>query len=494
LIIIVPLLFLLLLPTFFQASRPFAGSILWMWAALFFLIMAGWMIVGAGMAAPPAPPRAGLRRDGVAPPAGPRGFPIATPTPLEAAEAEAEAEAETAAAAEAARPLPPLRPPPAIPAFLPPSLLAPEQVPDVVRRVMEVHVGFEHGGTRIFQGPLPVPPDDAFDALKRSAGEGIVPMLQADERYGATIILMPKPAEMRAMERRTRPWVNWGLFVATILTTTWAGAAHQGVDLLRQPGRFAVGLPYALGLLSILGVHELGHFFAARYHGMNVTPPFFIPVPFGLGTFGAFIQMRSPPENRRALFDVAVAGPLAGLVIAIPATLIGLRQSSVIPFDASLPMSQVHGTSAGSSLLFAMLAKLSLGEQLQESHLVQLSPLAFAGWLGLFITALNLLPVGQLDGGHTARAMFGTRVGNTISTVAMWSLLLLAIFVWPGLMMWALIVFFFIGRGTPPLNDLSPVTPGRRLIGYLAFLILLLILVPLPHEFWPEAGIRCPYL
>jgi membrane-associated protease RseP (regulator of RpoE activity) len=472
LIIVVPLLFLLLLPTFFHPVRPFAGAILWMWAALFFLMMAGWMMIGAGMAAA-APPRMGARRDAFVPPP-PQPGPLATPTPLEAAEAAP--------------------PPPALPAFVPPRLLGPEELPDVVRQVMDVHVGVEHAGTRVFQGPLRVPPDNAFEALKRSVGPSEVPMLQEDERYGVTIVLMPKPAEMRAMERPTRPWLHWGLFIATIVTTTWAGAAHQGVDLLREPGRFTAGLPYALGLLSILGVHELGHYFAARHHGMNVTPPFFIPVPFGLGTFGAFIQMRSPPENRRALFDVAVSGPLAGLVIAIPATLIGLRQSSVIPYDLSLPVNQVHGTSAGSSLLFAMLAKLSLGDQLQDGYLVQLSPLAFAGWLGLFITALNLLPIGQLDGGHTARAMFGTRVGNTISTVGMWSLLLLSIFVWPGLMMWALIVFFFIGRGTPPLNDLSPVTPGRRVIGYLSFLILLLILVPLPHAFWPEAGIRCPYL
>src|ERR1700704_7034538 len=97
--------------------------------------------------------------------------------------------------------------------------------------------------------------------------------------------------------------------------------------IAQEPGRFAVGLPYSIGLLSILGVHELGHYFAAKYHGMRVTPPYFIPVPFGLGTFGAFIQMKSPPENRRALFDVAVAGPLAGLVVAIPAALIGLHHS-----------------------------------------------------------------------------------------------------------------------------------------------------------------------
>jgi membrane-associated protease RseP (regulator of RpoE activity) len=125
---------------------------------------------------------------------------------------------------------------------------------------------------------------------------------------------------------------------------------------------------------------------------------------------------------------------------------------------------------------------------------VQLSPLAFAGWLGLFITALNLLPVGQLDGGHITRAMFGSRVGQTISGMAMWSLFLLALFVWPGLMMWALIVFLIAGRGTPPLNDLTTLDPGRLAVGYVAMMILILILAPMPHSLWDSVNDVCPYL
>ena len=114
--------------------------------------------------------------------------------------------------------------------------------------------------------------------------------------------------------------------------------------------------------------------------------------------------------------------------------------------------------------------------------------------MGLFITALNLLPVGQLDGGHITRAMFGSRVGQTISSVAMWSLFLLALFVWPGLMMWALIVFLIAGRGTPPLNDLTPLDAGRIVVGYIAMLILILILAPMPHSLWDSANDVCPYL
>lgn len=376
-----------------------------------------------------------------------------------------------------------------------PRMLHEEEQPQAVRDLMDVRVATEDpAGVRVFRGRLRESASAAFERLKRALGGETVPMLQEDEQLEASVVLVPKPVEEATMERPTRPWVNWLLFGLTVVTTTWAGAAHQGIDLLREPGRFAAGLPYSLALLAILGVHELGHYFAAKRHGIRVTPPYFIPVPFALGTFGAFIQMRSPTENRRALFDVAVAGPLAGLVVAIPALLIGLHSSQIIPGDATAGPLGMGGTSVGSSLLFALLAKLSLGGALQSGHIIRLSALAFAGWLGLFVTALNLLPIGQLDGGHIAHAIFGRRIGDSIGTIAMWSLLLLAIFVWPGLTMWAVIVFFIAGRTFPPLNDLTPLTPGRRWLGYATFIILGLILAPLPHSLWGSAGIHCPYL
>lgn len=375
-----------------------------------------------------------------------------------------------------------------------PRLLRDEEPPELIRDLMEVEAASEQADVKVFRGQLRESAASAYEKLKRAFSGQTVPLVQEDEQHGAAIMLMPKPIEQATLERPVRPWVNWLLFGLTVLTTTWAGAAHQGVNLLREPERFGVGLPYSLGLLAILGVHELGHYFTARRHGMRVTPPYFIPVPFALGTFGAFIQLRSPSENRRALFDVAVAGPLAGLVIAIPALLVGLQSSAVIPGNVAASPTAVGGTSVGSSLLFALLSKLSLGEALEYGHVLRLSPLAFAGWLGLFVTALNLLPIGQLDGGHIANAMFGRRIGNTVSTVAMWSLLLLAIFVWPGLLMWAIIVFFIAGASIPPLNDLTPLTPGRRCLGYATFVILGLIVAPLPHSLWPGVGIHCPYL
>ena len=382
---------------------------------------------------------------------------------------------------------------PAVPG---PRALPDAEQPAAVKEVMDVRLAEEENGARIFRGRLREPAAAVYAKLKSAFASGTVPLIAADEQFGASILLVPDAGSAATLEKPASVWVNWLLFALTVLTTTWAGAAHQGVNLLREPERFAVGLPYALGLLAILGVHEMGHFFMAQHHGIRVTPPYFIPVPFALGTFGAFIKMRSPAEDRRALFDVAVAGPLAGLVIAIPALLIGLRSSVIVTASAAEPLAgMMHGgASVGSSVLLALLAKLSFGPALLEGHVLQLSPLAFAGWLGLMITALNLLPIGQLDGGHIAHAMFGRRTGDTIGSVAMWTLLLLGLFVWPGLLTWAIIVFFIAGRAAPPLDDLTPLTPERRWLGYAAFAILALILAPLPHALWSAVGLHCPYL
>jgi Zn-dependent protease len=376
-----------------------------------------------------------------------------------------------------------------------PRMLNEAEQPEVVRQVMDVRIAIKENGVQLYRGPLRDSASASFEKLSRALPKGFVPLIQEDEQLGAKIILIPKPAEEDFSRKPVRPWLHWLLFCLTVITTTWTGASYQGVDLAQEPGRFAVGLPYCIGILLILGVHELGHFFMARRHAMDVTPPYFIPVPFGLGTFGAFIQMRSPPVNRKALFDVAVAGPLAGLAMAVPALLLGLQFSSIAAGrDGTLTDTFQQGATVGSSILFTVLAKLSFGDAAQYGALVQLSPLAFAGWLGLFITSLNLLPVGQLDGGHITRAMFGSRVGQTISSVAMWSLFLLALFVWPGLMMWVVIVFLIAGRGTPPLNDVTPLDAGRMVVGYIAMLILILILAPMPHSFWDAASDDCPYL
>lgn len=358
-----------------------------------------------------------------------------------------------------------------------------------VRDVMDVKMARREPGFDVYEGRLLAGAEETLSyLLGRLAGSGRTPLLQEGRGGRVDVVIVPGAA-METPAVKSHPWLHWGLLFLTFLTTTYVGARFEGVDLLKTPQQVATGLSYSFGLLLILGFHEMGHFFTARFHGMKVTPPFFIPVPFALGTFGAFIQLRSPAPRRKALFDVAVAGPLAGLVVAIPALLIGLKQSAVVP-ESWVPQHPATHGSVTSSILMSVLARLSLGEELGQGTRLLMSPLAFAGWLGLMVTALNLLPIGQLDGGHIVHAMFGRRGGQAISTVSMWVLFLLAFFVWQWLLPWALIVFFLAGaRGAPPVNDVTPIGTGRRLLGYAAFAILLLILLPLPEGLDESMGL-----
>lgn len=363
-----------------------------------------------------------------------------------------------------------------------------------VSAVMSVRGRSSRDGLLRFEGRLLDEPDAVITRLKDTfQAEGLTPLLQEGKEGEAGILLLPV-AQVAAAADESSWRLPLLLFGLTVLTTTWAGALHAGVNLLQEPERFAVGLPYSIGLLLILGSHELGHYFAARWHGVRVTLPYFVPVPFALGTFGAFIRIKEFSPNRRAVFDVAVAGPLAGLVFAIPALFVGIGKSTLIVGNAAAEAGP-SGVQVGSSFLMAILAKLVLGVETLQGHQLMLHPLAFAGWLGLLVTALNLLPIGQLDGGHLAHALFGARRGHTISVVGLVVLFALALFVWPGLMMWAFVVWFVAGtRDAPPLNDLTPLSFGRKALGVFSFLLLGLILIPVPHAFYPAMGIHCPYL
>lgn len=346
-----------------------------------------------------------------------------------------------------------------------------------------------------FEGVLRGPAEEMFPRIRDAfAGEPVTPLLLEGDGSSVRVLLLRSRKE--TAEDEYRP--NWGmhglLLLATLCTTTWAGALHAGVNLLHHPEHFTVGLPYSLALLLILGSHELGHYLTARHYEIRVTPPYFIPVPFALGTFGAFINIKSLTPNRRALFDVAVAGPLAGLVFAIPALVVGLRYSRVIAGAGAESLGQM-GVNIDSSVLMACLAKLSLGASVFEGHRLVLHPLAFAGWLGLIVTALNLLPIGQLDGGHISHAMLGSHRAHGVSVAGLTSLLLLALFVWPGLMLWAFIVFFIAGtHDSPAANDVTPIGLPRKALGYFTFLILLLIIIPVPHALYEVITIHTPYL
>ncbi len=369
--------------------------------------------------------------------------------------------------------------------------------PSIVQAIRDIFKPLAHyqvHGQVVIEGRLLEAPETAYQKLKdRFAPQKLTPVLQEDDAGRVLLMFTDERALSREKPQRF-PWLNLGLLIATLITTTWAGAAHQGFDLLKEPQNFGVGLPYSLALLLILGAHELGHYFTARAHGMKVTLPYFIPIPFALGTFGAFIQMKSPTENRRVLFDVGVSGPLAGLIFAIPALFTGLKYSTIVSGSGATDL--LHsGVDIGSSMLLAFIAKLALGEAVTEGHRLILHPLAFAGWLGLLVTALNLLPIGQLDGGHIAHALFGRKKGDAIGQTALFALFLLGLFVWSGFLVWAIIVFFIAGsKSAPPLNDVSPLDKRRVVIGAIAMILLFLILIPVPHAFYQSMGIHCPYV
>ena len=361
--------------------------------------------------------------------------------------------------------------------------------------VLDPAVSFQSGEQFVVEGALRREPDEAYGELQRRfADTDLVPLLQETEEGRPVLVLSPRSEMPNPPETSARTWVNLALFVATLATTTWAGALHEGVNLLAEPDRFMAGLPYALALMLILGAHELGHYFTARRYGIDVSLPYFIPVPFALGTFGAFIKMKSLSPTRRAAFDVAVAGPLAGLAVAIPALLVGLQYSEVVT-TGQAPSMMMGGADAGSSLLFALLAKLALGEAVLEGHRLVLHPIAFAGWLGLLVTALNLMPVGQLDGGHMAHALLGGRRAYTAGVATLAVLVVVGLFVWSGLLFWALLIYFVAGtRDVPPLNDVSRLDQGRVVLGIVAFALLLAIQLPVPPSLYGSFGIHSPYL
>jgi len=356
-----------------------------------------------------------------------------------------------------------------------------------VAREMEIESTRTEGPVTSFEGRIRSDGESVYERLTKSLAElGLSPRLLEAER-GRSIILV-LPGIPRAGGRTSRSLgVPLLLLVVTLGTTVWAGAAHQGINLLKEPERFAVGLPYALALLGILLVHELGHYVAARRHGVDVTLPYFIPVPMGLGTFGAFIQIKGAIPDRRKLFDIGVAGPLAGLAVAIPALVWGLKAAVVAPSGP--------GVNLTSSLLLTWLYGLVNGSTVPPDHVVRLSAVGFAGWLGLLVTALNLVPVGQLDGGHVAYALFGRHRAETLGWVAFFLLVALGVFVWSGWLTWAFLIFFLSGvEHQPALNELPSPGPARRMVGAIAFVLLFVIMAPVPHSFMAALGISCPYI
>lgn len=295
--------------------------------------------------------------------------------------------------------------------------------------------------------------------------------------------------------RRERYSRHVVLLLLTLAMTTLVGGYHFAsfeADFVRTPDvNFASpvfylrGLWYSLTVLAILGCHEMGHYLYCLRYRVDATLPYFLPAPIVLtGTLGAFIRIRSRIPSRIALFDIGIAGPIAGFVVAVPALVVGVALSRVVPLPE-----QFDGFELGEPLLFRAVAWLLWGE-VPEGSSLNLHPMAFAAWFGLLATALNLFPIGQLDGGHIAYAVLGRR--STFVTLAM---ILVAVglawtssswIVWTVLMV---VMVFVMGPSHPPtLDDEVELGPGRRLLAVVALLMLILCFTPAPIEPFVTGG------
>jgi membrane-associated protease RseP (regulator of RpoE activity) len=346
---------------------------------------------------------------------------------------------------------------------------------------------------------------EAYDQLAEALRPyDVTPLFRLEEDRQVVLLIRgvihPKPG---------KTWVNLLLFALTLLSVLFAGATYSYTgtvpkDTIGQVWVLVthlwVGWPFAVSLLAILLAHEFGHYFVGRARGAAVTLPYFIPLPISpIGTMGAFIQMKSIPRNKRALFDLAVAGPLAGLVVAIPVLLLGLSQSSlgtvrVLPgsfaegnsllyllakfsvFGKLLPAS---GNLTGLPLLYHWITYFFVGRPSPVGSTdVFISPVAWAGWVGLLVTFLNLVPAGQLDGGHVIYAVFGKRVNRIVPIILVFMVLLG--FFWSGWWLWAFLIFFLGRSHAEPLDQITRLDSRRKALAVLMLVIFLLVLTPVP--------------
>lgn len=291
--------------------------------------------------------------------------------------------------------------------------------------------------------------------------------------------------------RRERKWKYVLLLLATVLTTTAAGALHyaayvldfavpQSLDLTGFD-LYANGLWYSLSILAILGCHEMGHYLACRYYGVDASLPYFLPAPLPLtGTLGAFIRIRQPIPTKKQLFDIGIAGPIAGFVVAIPVLIAGISLSRVV----ELPAEQVENMiELGEPLLFQAMTWMRWGD-IPEGYSVNMHPMAFAAWFGLLATALNLFPIGQLDGGHISYAVLGRRsTAVTLGTVAC---LIGLTFVSSSWMVWTFLtigmLFAFGPRHPRTIDEDVPLDAARTWLAVFALIMFALCFTPAPIE------------
>ncbi len=334
--------------------------------------------------------------------------------------------------------------------------------------------------TVVLVGHLKLPPEPAYAlAQAQCAPLKCTPVFRHREGQDWVIVergVVP-PARFNAV-------VNGVLLAATVFTTLLAGAEFNGravwaelADWWRAPtwpallSLLEAGAPFAFTLLLILGVHEMGHYVAARHHGLPASLPYFIPFPLALGTLGAFVRLPGPVTHRRALFDVGIAGPLAGLAVAVPLMALGLMQS------ASVPVRWWEDPRSLSPLVWALQAVV---HPLPADQTLIFNPVAYAAWISLVITGFNLLPIGQFDGGHIAAALLGNDRARWLGRLALLGLGALGL-VWPGWWVWAAFALWYGNRHAQTLNDLVTLDRARIILGTLTLLgvVALLSLRPI---------------
>ena len=289
---------------------------------------------------------------------------------------------------------------------------------------------------------------------------------------------------------KNRTWLNVLLFVLTAASAFFVGITWSlsykyaeslsnpeqiplNLSLLKDPSILRLSFFYALVLIGILLAHEMGHYLTCRYYEIDATLPFFIPAPTLIGTLGAFIKIRSPIRKKHQLFDVGIAGPLAGFIMAVPAVIYGLSVSKLV---ASLPQ---EGTLIfGESLLIKAVGGLFF-KGAASGYDVVVHPIAFAGWVGLLVTALNLFPIGQLDGGHILYSIIGSKVKRYAKFILL-GFIIMGTFFWIGWFVWALLISF-LGLNHPPVMDEGvPLSRGRKVLSALALIVFILSFIPAP--------------
>ena len=347
----------------------------------------------------------------------------------------------------------------------------------------------------------------AYDQLAASLRPLNITPLFRKEQDQHVVLLLPGVLN----PSRSNPWINLGMFILTLASVIYAGAmyTYNGPqpasllgELLAPLYNWSSGLPFAISLLAILVAHEFGHYLAGRYHHTHVTLPYFIPFPISpFGTMGAFIQLKEPPKNKRILLDIGIAGPLAGMLVAIPVLLLGLSLSTVGPlnlapgqgvqmegssllylfskfliFHQMLPAPATYG---GLPPLLYWVRYFFTGQPLPLGGLdVHLNSIAWAGWAGLLVTALNLIPAGQLDGGHVLYVLLGRRARALLPVILM-AMILLGL-VWSGWWLWALLIFLLGRLYAEPLDQITPLDKPRKAVALLGLVILVLVFTPVP--------------